>query len=783
MSDPYAASEATRYDNPVASRKWLMELLEDAGRPLDYDELVWMTQTTDDNRDALFARLSAMTRDGQIITDRVGRYVLVDRAGLLSGRVVAHRDGFGFFEPDEAGDSLYLHDRQMKKVYHGDRVLVAAMPPSRNSRNKREARIVEVIERKATRLIGRLREQAGVRFVTPEDDRFLHEVLIPEDGTHGAQFGQFVVVELDSFPDTNRQPVGHVVDIVGAASDPGIEVQVAIRAHDLPHEFSEASIAEADAYGDAIPTDAIDDRLDIRELPFVTIDGGDAKDFDDAVCAIPRGKSGWTLWVAIADVAHYVTPDSTLDTEALERATSVYFPSEVIPMLPETLSNGLCSLNPHVDRLALAVSLEIAGTGRVTKYRFHEVVFQSKQRLTYEQVQDALDDVGASDLDHRGLIAQLSRHGCFESDAVGENIGQLFSLYRMLRAAREDRGALDFDSVEPKFEFDDRGKITGVAPRARLETHKLIEECMLAANVAAARCLKKFKLPTLYRIHEGPSDERLAALRQFLGSMGLGLGGGETPEPQDYQALLEQAHQRPDFSLIQAMILRSMQQAKYAPDPDVGHFGLSYDHYTHFTSPIRRYPDLTVHRLLKRIIHTGAQDDSSQLVRDGLPDMQRMVQLGEHCSMAERRADEASRDVGQWLKCQFMREKLGEEYQGTITGVAGFGLFILLDALFVEGMVHVTQLPPDYWVFNEAQHTLTGERTHQVYRLADTVQVKVARVDLEARRIDFAMAGGGQHAATSKGSVRSRLKSGQIPGKGRAKSAKKSGSGRSGKKR
>lgn len=783
MSDPYAASEASRYDHPVASRKWLMELLEEAGRPLDYDELVWITNTIEDNRDALFARLKAMTRDGQIITDRVGRYVLVDRAGLLSGRVVAHRDGFGFFEPDEAGESLYLHDRQMKKVYHGDRVLVAAMPPSRNSRNKREARIVEVIERKATRLIGRLREQAGVRFVTPEDDRFLHEVLIPEDGTHGAQFGQFVVVELDSFPESNRQPVGHVVDIVGAASDPGIEVQVAIRTHDLPHLFSEAAIAQADSFGDAIPADAITDRLDLRDLPFVTIDGADAKDFDDAVCAIPRGKSGWTLWVAIADVAHYVTPESTLDEEALERATSVYFPSEVIPMLPETLSNGLCSLNPHVDRLALAVSLEIAGTGRVTKYRFHEVVFQSKQRLTYEQVQGALDDVGASDLDHRGLIEQLTQHGAFETEAVGENIGQLFSLYRMLRAAREDRGALDFDSVEPKFEFDERGKITGVAPRARLETHKLIEECMLAANVAAARCLKKFKLPTLYRIHEGPSDERLAALRQFLGSMGLGLGGGETPEPHDYQALLEQAHQRPDFSLIQAMILRSMQQAKYAPDPDVGHFGLSYDHYTHFTSPIRRYPDLTVHRLLKRIIHTGAQDEAGRLVRDGLPDMQRMVQLGEHCSMAERRADEASRDVGQWLKCQFMREKLGEEYQGTITGVAGFGLFILLDALFVEGMVHVTQLPPDYWVFNEAQHTLTGERTHQVYRLADAVKVKVARVDLEARRIDFAIAGGQQDGRTAKGSVRSRLKSGQIPGKGRAKPAKKSGSSRSGKKR
>ena len=359
---------------------------------------------------------------------------------------------------------------------------------------------------------------------------------------------------------------------------------------------------------------------------------------------------------------------------------------------------------------------------------------------------------------------------------MAENVADLFSLYRVLRAARDDRGALDFDSVEPKFSFDDKGKISGVVPHQRLEAHKLIEECMLAANVAAARCLKKFKLPTLYRIHEGPSDERLAALRQFLGSMALGLGGGEKPEPSDYQALLDQAQARPDFPLIQAMILRSMQQAKYAPDPDIGHFGLSYDHYTHFTSPIRRYPDLTVHRLLKRIVQTGAQDDPVKLVRDHLPDMERMVGLGEHCSMTERRADEASRDVGQWLKCQFMREKLGEEYQGTITGVAGFGLFILLDELFVEGMVHVTQLPPDYWVFSEQQHTLTGERTHQVFRLADSVRVTVARVDLDARRIDFALAGNGPTGRPRRASVRSRLKEGNIPGKGQSRDrSKKSG--------
>ncbi|MEC9076844.1 MAG: ribonuclease R, partial [Pseudomonadota bacterium] len=676
----------------------------------------------------------------------------------------AHRDGFGFFEPDDDGDTLYLHDRQMRKVFHGDRVLVAEMPPSRHSKSKREARIVEVLERTHQRLIGRVREQAGVKFVTPEDDRFLHQILIPDDKLNGAQFGQFVVVQLDTFPESNCQPVGHVVDIVGAASDPGIEVQVAVRTHDLPYEFSEEAIDQARAFGESIDQAIADTRMDLRGCPFVTIDGEDARDFDDAVYAAPRGKNGWTLWVAIADVANYVTENSPLDQTAIERGTSVYFPSEVIPMLPETLSNGLCSLNPHVDRLALAVCLEIASTGRVTSYRFHEVVFQSQQRLTYKQVQDTLDAVEANHKSPAALKAAIVDSDCFNTNAVAENVADLFSLYRVLRAARNDRGALDFDSVEPKFSFDDKGKISGVVPHQRLEAHRLIEECMLAANVAAARCLKKFKLPTLYRIHEGPSDERLAALRQFLGSMALGLGGGAKPEPSDYQALLDRAQARPDFPLIQAMILRSMQQAKYAPDPDIGHFGLSYDHYTHFTSPIRRYPDLTVHRLLKRIVQTGAQDDPVKLVRDRLPDMERMVGLGEHCSMTERRADEASRDVGQWLKCQFMREKLEEEYQGTITGVAGFGLFILLDELFVEGMVHVTQLPPDYWVYSEQQHTLTGERTHQVFRLADSVRVTVARVDLDSRRIDFALAGNGPTGKPRRVSVRSRLKEGKFSG-------------------
>ena len=760
MTDPYGDTEASRYSNPVASRKWLLELLEGAGRPIDHEELVTLTETIDTNRDGLFARLAAMCRDGQVITDRMGRYLLVDRAGLISGRVVAHRDGFGFFEPDD-GVTCYLHDRQMRRVFHGDRVLVAVMPPSRHSKNKREARIVEVLERTHQRIIGRLIEQAGVWFVTPEDDRFLHDIIIPEASLHGAQVGQFVVVDLDSYPESNRKPVGHVIDIVGAASDPGIEVQVAIRTHDLPYEFSSEASAQAELFGNTVNPDITQDRLDLRDKPFVTIDGEDAKDFDDAVYAVPRGKNGWTLWVAIADVAHYVIENSPLDQAAIERGTSVYFPSEVIPMLPETLSNGLCSLNPGVDRLALAVCLDIASSGRLIKYRFQEIVFQSKQRLTYNQVQDALDSVSADHESPSLLQEALHDDQRFDSRDISDNVADLFLIYKPLRAEREDRGALDFDSVEPKFSFDERGKITAVTSRERLEAHKMIEECMLVANEAAARCLKKFKLPTLYRIHEGPSDARLAMLRQFLGSMALGLGGGEKPEPVDYQALLEQAHSRPDFPLIQAMILRSMQQAKYAPDPDVGHFGLSYEHYTHFTSPIRRYPDLTVHRLLKRIVRNGAQDNPSQLVREGLPDMQRIVALGEHCSMAERRADEASRDVGQWLKCQFMRGKIGEDYRGTITGVAGFGLFILLDELFVEGMIHVTQLPPDYWVFSEAQHTLTGEQTRQAFRLADSVSVQVARVDLEARRIDFALAGQ-PITKPKKSRIRSRQKKGKI---------------------
>ncbi len=769
MSDPFGETGASQSSRPVASRKWLMEILLDAGVPLDFDELCCLTETTKDNCEGLRNLLNVMCSDGQIVMDRIGRFNLVDRAGLLSGKVIAHRDGYGFLQPDNDGERLYLHDRQMKKVYHGDRVLVAKKRPTRNSRNKSEARIVEVLERGSSRIIGRLNKQAGVIFVIPQDERFHHQILIPDDKVNGARLGEFVVAEIDFFPESNRQPIGHVADIVGGTSDPGIEVQVAIRTHDLPYKFSKSAIAQAAFCGDTVNSEQFLHRLDLRELPFVTIDGADAKDLDDAVYALPRGESGWTLWVAVADVAHYVPEHSVLDREAIERGTSVYFPSEVIPMLPESLSNGLCSLNPNLDRLALAVCVEISATGQVLKYRFNEVLIKSHQRLTYNQVQEAMDSVGERRLNSKDLVLALDKAGHFQTKQITENIVSLFSVYEVLRAARENRGALDFNSVEPYFAFDEHGKIASVMARERLDAQKIIEECMLVANVSAALSLKRFKLSAVYRIHESPTSERLEALRHFLSSMGFAMGGGEKPAPSDYQSVIYQAHSRPDFPLIQAMILRSMQQARYAPDADVGHFGLAYDSYTHFTSPIRRYPDLAVHRLLKRIIQTGAQDKASKMVRDGLPDLQQAINLGEHCSMTERRADEASRDVAQWLKCQFMSKKLGEVYQGTVTGVAGFGLFILLDTLFVEGMVHVTQLPPDYWIFNDHQHSLTGERTHQVFRLADSVRVKIVRVDLESRRIDFSLADNSVKSLSKKNKPKFKTKSSHISAENRVK--------------
>ncbi|MFP4247535.1 MAG: ribonuclease R, partial [Halochromatium sp.] len=533
----------------------------------------------------------------------------------------------------------------------------------------------------------------------------------------GAEQGQIVVAEITDQPTKRTQPIGRVVEVLGEHMAAGMETDISIRAHDLPVHWPPEVEQAIMAFGEEVPEAAKADRTDLRALPLVTIDGADARDFDDAVYC-ERKPKGWKLLVCIADVSAYVTPDSALDREAFERGNSVYFPDRVIPMLPEVLSNGLCSLNPNVDRLCMACELYVSRDGKVTRTRFFEGVMRSHARLTYEQVATLLDDSDGA------LSEQYAE--------VLPHLHELYAMYQALLEARAARGAIDFDTVETKFVIDDAGRIASIEPTVRNDAHRIIEECMLAANVAAARLFQRKKMPALYRIHETPKEEKLSDLRDFLAELGLNLPGGNKPTAKDYGTLLDAVRGRPDFHLIQTVLLRSMQQAMYSSD-NVGHFGLAYDAYTHFTSPIRRYPDLIVHRIIKHILAGGTAAD----LEYSKPELQ---QVGEHCSGTERRADEATRDVEHWLKCEFMRDKLGEEFDGTITSVQGFGLFVELDGVYVDGLVHITALDNDYYHFDPVGHRLTGERTGQVYRLGDRLRVKVAAVNLEDRKIDFVLA-------------------------------------------
>ena len=656
-----------------------------------------------------------MVRDGQLLRNRREAFCLVNKRDLVAGRVIGHPDGFGFVKPDDGGDDLYLYPKEMRALFHGDRIV--ARVTGKDRRGRLEGAVVEILERSTTSVVGRLYSESGVGFVVPDNKRLTHDVIIPSDRLGGAEQGQIVVAEITDQPTKRTQPIGRVAEVLGEHMAAGMETDISIRAHDLPVHWPAEVEQAITAFGEEVPEAAKADRTDLRELPLVTIDGADARDFDDAVYC-ERKPKGWKLLVCIADVSAYVTPDSALDQEGFERGNSVYFPDRVIPMLPEVLSNGLCSLNPKVDRLCMACELYVSREGKVTRTRFFEAVMRSQARLTYEQVAAMLveEDAALSE-----QYADLLPH-----------LHELYAMYQALLEARAARGAIDFDTVETKFVIDDAGRIASIEPTVRNDAHRIIEECMLAANVAAARLFQRKKMPALYRIHETPKEEKLSDLREFLAELGLNLPGGNKPTAKDYGTLLDAVRGRPDFHLIQTVLLRSMQQAMYSSD-NVGHFGLAYDAYTHFTSPIRRYPDLVVHRIIKHILAggTAANLDYSK------PELQ---QVGEHCSGTERRADEATRDVEHWLKCEFMRDKLGEEFDGTITSVQGFGLFVELDGVYVDGLVHITALDNDYYHFDPVGHRLTGERTGQVYRLGDRLRVKVAAVNLEDRKIDFVLA-------------------------------------------
>ena len=746
---PNAADEA-----PPPERAVIVATLRDGGVPMTADELVETMGIAPRTVLAFHNRLLAMERDGQLVRNRKGALFIADKLDVLVGTIEGHPDGYGFLRRDDRGPDVFLGSGEMRKALHNDRVSVRVI--GLDKRGRPEGTIVEVLERANTHVVGRLHEDRGVWFVAAENRRISQDLLVPPDGRKvgrvSAKPGQVVVAELITQPTRHTQAIARVVEILGNHTDPGMEIEIALRKHDLPFEFSAAAQRQAARLPSEVRPGDIKGRRDVRELALVTIDGETAKDFDDAVWCEPAGsrgskKDGWRLVVAIADVSHYVRDGDAIDRDARDRGTSVYFPRRVIPMLPEQLSNELCSLKPDVDRLCMVADMRITASGAIDSYEFYPAVMHSRARLTYTQVWSWLSGE-ATPADPREI--ELLPH-----------LRELYALYQVLAKARKKRGAIDFETIETILEFDDDGKIRAVHPVARNDAHRLIEECMLAANVCASQLLLGNKQPTLFRVHEGPTAEKLANLRTFLHGMGLSLGGGDRPKAMDYARLIEKIQGRPDYLLLQTVLLRSLQQAVYTPD-NKGHFGLAYEGYAHFTSPIRRYPDLLTHRAIKAVLNGErySPGNSREAVATSASSPGSWAEMGIRTSMQERRADEASRDVLNWLKCFFMQDRVGDVYWGTISAVVPFGIFVTLDDIFIDGLVHISELGRDYFHHDPARHTITGERGGRVFRLTDRIEVKVARVDLETSRIDFVLretevrkpepGGKGQRSATTR---------------------------------
>ena len=711
--DPHAGREAQRYESPIASRELILEVITEADRPVNRQDLEGLLEIHDEEAtEALRRRLNAMVRDGQLVRNRRDCYARADQFDLVPGRVVGHQDGFGFLVTDDDEDDVYLSARQMHALFHGDRVLVRITGLDR--RGRREGDVVEILKRNTLHVVGRFYSEKGVQFVTPDNKRLPVDIAVPTGEENGAQHGQIVSVEIIEQPGKRTPAVARVVEVLGDHMAPGMEIDIAIRSHDVPQAWPAAVENEIAGLGEQVPARAKRGREDLRDVPLVTIDGEDARDFDDAVfCEATPG--GWRLLVAIADVSHYVHPDTALDTEAFERGNSVYFPERVIPMLPEVLSNGLCSLNPDVDRLCMTCEMIFRKDGRMIRSRFSNALMRSHARLTYNEAAQ--------------IIVERDPRARKRRKALVPHLDELYRLYKVLRKARSKRGAIDFETTETRIVFGKDRKIERIVPLVRNDAHKVIEECMVAANVAAARYLERHKMPTLYRIHATPSGDKVTDLQEFLNELGLGLRGGSKPRARDYAAVLTMAQGRPDEHLINTVLLRSMPRAEYSPD-NIGHFGLAHENYAHFTSPIRRYPDLLVHRAIRHVLE-GKKPKSFAYDHD------RMQGFGEHCSATERRADDATRDAVDWLKCEFMLDKVGETYAGIITATTSFGIFVELQDIYVEGLVHVTALGNDYYHYDPLRHWLIGERSNRIFRLGDPVSVKVVQVNLDDRKIDF----------------------------------------------
>lgn len=698
----------------LSSRRDIVELLQRCGKPQSIEELSEHLGHTDAKTlQGLTGRLAAMERDGQVIQGRRGRYGLAQKMDLTAGRVIGHRDGFGFVSQDAPGQDLYLSPKEMRKVFHGDRVLVATIKVDR--RGRLEGSVVEILERAHETIVGRYQAEGDSGFVIPEDRRLSQDVLVSDRSMPVAD-GDLVVVRLTRQPERRRRPMGVIQEVLGHELTPALEVDLVLYKYDLPAEWNHDVEVEVSGLGEEVRDKEIKARKDLRELPFVTIDGADAKDFDDAVYCEPHG-GGWRLAVAIADVSNYVTRDSALDEEALRRGTSVYFPGRVIPMLPEELSNGLCSLKPAVDRLALVCWMDFDAQGGIAEYRFERAAIHSHGRLTYDQVAEFLDQ-GA-----RLPVADDWQ------PAVQQNVHQLEQLHAVLQQVKQARGALAFESKEVDLEFEDDGSVKNFIVRERNRAHTIIEECMVAANRCAAEFLDKRDIPVLHRIHDEPDEEKITGLRQLLGSLQLRLPGEGVPEAKEMTELLSSVAERSDAAMIQMMVLRSLKQAVYSPQAS-GHYGMALDYYAHFTSPIRRYPDLLVHRA---IIHCIGDKKSA----GDIYSQEQMIELGEHCSMVERRAEEATRDLMAAYKCRFIANHIGEEFEGVVSGVTAFGLFVTINDLLIDGLVHVSSLRNDYYHYDPVLQRLSAEHGGEVFRLGDSVRVTVMRAAVEDRKIDF----------------------------------------------
>ena len=723
-ADPNYQKELAKYGNPIPSRDYILQIIRENNAPMSREEILTaLSIKSDEQQEAMRRRLRAMENDGQLVFTKRKRYALPEKLDLFKGMVIGHREGYGFLQVEGKKEDLFIPNHQMQRVMHGDFVL--AQPAGLDRRGRREVRIVRVLESRKKQIVGRFFLENGFSYVVPDDSRIGRDILVPNEHRNGARMGQVVVVELQERSASFTQPVGIITEILGDNMAKGMEVEIALRNHDIPHQFPSAVEKYVKKFTEEVPEEAKKGRVDLRNLPLVTIDGEDARDFDDAVYCEKSGK-GWKLWVAIADVSYYVRLRSALDTEAYNRGNSVYFPNRVVPMLPEILSNGLCSLNPQVDRLCMVCEMHISAKGKLTDYRFYEAVMNSHARLTYTKVAAILDLDGDEELRTRyqGLVPHLE---------------ELHHLYQALLNARKQRGAIDFETIETKFIFNAMGRIDRIEPVVRNDAHKIIEECMILANIAAANFMEKHKEPALYRIHATPSEEKLTSFRAFLSECGLSLEGGMKPTTKDYAKLLEQVKDRPDHELIQTMLLRSLSQAVYHAD-NIGHFGLALEEYAHFTSPIRRYPDLTLHRGIKYLLakEKGAKRKTTDTGGYHYS-FDEMDLLGDHCSMTERRADDATREVADWLKCEYMQDHVGAEFSGVISSVTGFGLFVRLDDLFIDGLVHISTLDNDYYQFDAAKQRLIGENSGMIYRLGDKVKIRVVAVHLEQKMVDFSL--------------------------------------------